>query len=114
MGAAINMPPVRKASGLLVRRFPNVPVEATDIIASNSPIYGSQAIVLLVAAEVLVRQKRPLRLRYRTKKNGKTTTAQYKLLPHTVELINRLTPVYGSKGKVIEACSMVIERVLSK
>lgn len=103
-------------STLLVRHFHNVSQESVNIIGDPAlrPIYGSRARALQVATEILIWQKRPIRLRYKTKNNGHTTSAAYKLLPRTVELINKLTPVYGSKDKVLDACATVIERSRNK
>jgi len=109
-------------SSLLVRKFPAVSAEAVNIIASSAPVYGSQARALQVATEILIWQKEPIRLRYRIKRNGAMTTASYKLLPRTVELINKLTPIYGRKAGsmgerragVIEACASIIEQARDK
>jgi hypothetical protein len=72
------------------------------------PIYGSQARVLQVGTEILIRQKKPIKLTYTVKRDEKEVRISYKLLPRTIELIDKLTPVYGSNGKVMAACVEVL------
>jgi hypothetical protein len=109
MGATAHIPPTRKSYGLAVKHFPEVSGEAVSIIANSSAVYGSHGTALLVAAEILVQQKRSIQLRYgRMKKSGAQAYA-VKLLPRTVELLDRLAPIYGNRSKVIDACAMVIK-----
>lgn len=82
-------------------------VAALTIKAARA--HGSQGRFLQVATELLIRQKRPVRLKYKIQKEGKEITVSYKLLPRTIELIDRLTPVYGTRGRVILACSEVLK-----
>ena len=100
-------------STLLVRHFSGVPVEAANIIANASPTYGSRARALQAAMMALVLQKKPTRLRYPKRKGG-VTRVSYKLLPQTVELIDRYTPVFGTSGAVIGALSVVIKAIDKK
>lgn len=98
----------------IVRRFNDVPVEAAKIITRASATYGSQSRALQVAISVLLLSKDPITLRYRSKGAESLTNVAYKLLPQTVEMINRYTPVFGAKGEVIAACSMVLEEIDKK
>lgn len=107
MGAAVTF--LRKSKGLMLRNF-DIPPEAAKIIARNSPVYGSHGTAILVATEILIRQKKPIRVRYRKKRNGTTKSVSYKLMPRAVQLINELTPIYGRRGGVIEACAAALDK----
>jgi hypothetical protein len=86
------------------RRY-TMPTGVLRDIRKCCPIYGSQARVLQVATEILVRQKKPIRVRYTMNgKDGKEIARSIKLLPRTIQLIDRLTPLYGSHGKLFAVC----------
>jgi hypothetical protein len=87
-----------------------VPDFAVRTIRKSIPVFGSQGRALQVATEVLIRQKKPIHLKYKIKKAGKEVTVSYKLLPRTIKLIDLLAiHVYGTRGEVIMACSEVIK-----
>jgi len=107
--------PVRKAeysyeSKLIVRRFSDVPNDVVEYITKASATYGSCSRALQVATAAIILSKKPIDLRYRGK-NSRLTTVSYKLLPQTVDLITRYTPVFGTRGKVLEACSVVLQEI---
>lgn len=95
------------------RRY-RVPTVALKAIRKLAPVYGSQGRVIQVATELLIRQKKPLKLPYKISigldsGKEKMVRTNYKLLPRTVELINRLTPIYGTQGKTLVACALVLK-----
>ena len=95
---------------LQTRRYTAVPPAAIHLIRSNHflALYGSQGRALQVATEILIRQKRPIKLK--CGKRGEDTEAiSYKLLTRTIQLIERLTPIYGSRGRVVAACAEVLK-----
>lgn len=89
-----------------------VPARVLKEIRSTVPVYGSQGRALQVATEILIRQKKPIKLAYTVKtgqgKTERTVRMTYKLLPRTVALIDKLTPTYGDHGKVLAACAQVL------
>lgn len=91
------------------RKYTDVPVAAITAIKKAVPLHGSQGRILQVATEILIRQKRPIRIKYKTWKNGKMTTVSFKLLPRTIQLIDELAPLYGGRGKVLMASAQVIK-----
>ena len=90
------------------RKYTDVPVMAVTVIKKAVPLHGSQGRILHVATEHLIRQKRPIRIKYTKWKNGKLTTASFKLLPRTIKLIDKLAPLYGGRGNVLLASAQVI------
>lgn len=99
------------------------PVRVLKEIRSTVAIYGSQGRALQVATEILIRQKRPIKLTYFVPPppgNGRRGRPRkgddhngwfrmtYKLLPRTIALIDKLTPTYGDHGKVLAACAKVL------
>jgi len=91
-------------------RHYRVPKEVLRDIQAQCPVYGSQARVLQVATEILIRQTKPIKLRYTVKtKDGAEIWHSLKLLPRTIELIDKLTEVYGSHGKVFFVCVKVLK-----
>jgi hypothetical protein len=91
------------------RKYTDVPVVALATIKKAVPLHGSQGRILQVATEILIRQKRPIKITYKTRKNGKSTTASFKLLPRTIKLIDKLAPLYGGRGQVLMASAQIIK-----
>jgi len=109
MSSATDGRPQRYAGGpsATARRY-TVTKAALRDIRKRCAVYGSQARVLQVATELLIRQKKPIKLTYSVKQGSKTVTMSYKLLPRTIQLIDNLTPIYGSHGQVFDACVQVL------
>lgn len=68
--------------------------------------YGSQGRALQVATELLIRQKKTIKVRHRG--DGQTVGMTYKLTPRTVDLIEDLTTKYGKRGNVLAACAKIL------
>jgi hypothetical protein len=90
------------------RRYRDVPEKAVKTIRACAAIYGSQANALLVGTEILIRLKK--RIRVKRSKKPKTVDAPFKLSKRTIDLIDRLTPIYGSHGEVLSACSEIVRK----
>jgi hypothetical protein len=69
--------------------------------------YGSQGRALQVATELLIRQKKPIKVKHSDE--GRVVGMTYKLTPRTVELIEDLTAKYGKRGNVLAACAKVLQ-----
>jgi hypothetical protein len=88
------------------RRYPAT-VKVINGIRNLTPDHGSQGRALQVATEILIRRSHPVKL----KQNGETTIRMtYKLLPRTIELLDRLCVIYdGEYAKVFAACFEVLK-----
>ena len=89
------------------KKFYSAPVQTVDAIKACAPVYGSQARALTIAADVLIRAKKPIRLKYTITKGGKITEVSYKLHPRTIRIIDKLARVYGGHGYAL--CAMATE-----
>src|SRR5258708_1360875 len=98
----------RGVEKLVTHRIDDVPEKTIRMISEKAAVYGSKAIVVMVATELLIRQKKPIRVRYQAKKEGKKETLFISLRPRTIQLLNRLTPVYGTGGEVMMACGEIL------
>jgi hypothetical protein len=80
-----------------------LPLSAYLAIRKVAGLYGSQGRALQVGTEILSRLEDPLQVRKPTKSSQKRMT--YKLVPRTVELIQRLSEtVYESRAETLAAC----------
>lgn len=80
-----------------------LPVSAYLAIRKVASLYGSQGRALQVGTEILSRLEDPLEVKKPTKSSQKRMT--YKLVPRTVELIQRLSEtVYESRSETLAAC----------
>ena len=80
-----------------------LPVSAYLAIRKVASMYGSQGRALQVGTELLSRLKDPLQVRKPPKASQKRMT--YKLVPRTIELIQRLSEtVYESRAETLAAC----------
>ena len=70
--------------------------------------YGSQGRAFQVATELLIRQKRPIRVN--RQRDGAVIGMTYKLTPRTVELIEELCAKYGKRGNVLAACAAILSK----
>lgn len=77
-------------------------------IRKVAPAYGSQGRALQVATELLVRMRKPVRVRHQGDKTIVGMT--YKLTPRTVQLIEELCREYSTRGTVLAACAKVLDR----
>jgi hypothetical protein len=75
-------------------------------IRRQAPIYGSQGRAVQVGTELLIRQKRRVKVDHRG--DGAVVGMTYKLTPRTVELIEQLCPKYGKRGNVFAACIEIL------
>lgn len=120
---AINMAPSKKGKGKSENPFERyagepvtttrrylLPVTTVRAIRNVTPAYGSQGRALQVATEILIRSKRPIKLE--TELTGTMTRMTYKLLPRTIELIDRLVEVYGDAGTVLAVCVQVLKETV--
>lgn len=80
--------------------------QVVKCIEKNAAVYGSLGRTIMVATEVLLRQKKPVKLSH---EEGDTARKTYKLLPRTIAVIHRLAPVYGDTGRVLAACAKVLQ-----
>lgn len=90
------------------RRYRSVPLKAVKAIRKCAAIYGSQAAALQVGTEILIRQKR--RVKVNIGKNCDLVDAPYKLTKRTINLMDRLTAVYGTHGHVLSAVATIVEK----
>jgi hypothetical protein len=80
-----------------------LPLSAYLAIRKVAGLYGSQGRALQVGTEILSRLEDPLQVRKAAKSSQKRMT--YKLIPRTVELIQRLSDtVYESRAETLAAC----------
>lgn len=80
-----------------------LPLSAYLAIRKVAGLYGSQGRALQVGTEILSRLEDPLQVRRSAKSSQKRMT--YKLVPRTVELIQRLSEtVYESRAETLAAC----------
>ena len=80
-----------------------LPVTAYLAIRKVAGLYGSQGRALQVGTEILSRLEDPLEVKKPAKSSLKRMT--YKLVPRTVELIQRLSEtVYESRAETLAAC----------
>ena len=80
-----------------------LPVSAYLAIRKVAGLYGSQGRALQVGTEILSRLEDPLQVRKAARSSQKRMT--YKLVPRTVELIQRLSEtVYESRAETLAAC----------
>jgi hypothetical protein len=80
-----------------------LPLSAYLAIRKVAGLYGSQGRALQVGSEILSRLEDPLQVRKPAKSSPKRMT--YKLVPRTVELIQRLSEtVYESRAETLAAC----------
>jgi hypothetical protein len=82
-----------------------IPATAVKEIRNITPVYGSQGRAIQVGAEILIRQKRRVKVSI---DEQKVTRITYKLLPRTIEVIERLTGKYGSHAAVFGAIHQVL------
>ncbi len=75
-------------------------------IRKQAPIYGSQGRAVQVGTELLIRQKKCVKLNRRG--DGAMVSMTYKLTPRTVELIEQLCAKYGKRGNVFAACAKIL------
>jgi hypothetical protein len=75
-------------------------------IRRQAPIYGSQGRAVQVGTELLIRQKRRVKVDHRG--DGAVVGMTYKLTPRTVELIEQLRAKYGKRGNVFAACVKIL------
>ena len=75
-------------------------------IREVAPAYGSQGPALQAATELLIRQKKPVKVTHRG--DGAVVRMTYKLTPRTVELIEELCTKYGRRGNVLAACAKIL------
>jgi hypothetical protein len=79
-----------------------LPVSAYLAIRKVAGLYGSQGPALQVGTEILSRLEDPLEVKKPTKSSLKRMT--YKLVPRTIELIQRLSEtVYESRAEMLAA-----------
>ena len=90
------------------QRVDDVPDDTMQVLSENAAIYGGTGTTIMVAAEILIRQKKPIRLCYKAK--GKKQTRFITLRPRAIELLSDLTPVYGTRGEVVMACAEVLRK----
>jgi hypothetical protein len=81
--------------------------ETIQELRKTAPLYGSMGRALQVATEVLVRQKKPVKISGDS--DGAHKPQAYKLLPRTIAMIDRLSVVYGDRGRVLAACVKVLK-----
>ncbi|MCI0622193.1 MAG: hypothetical protein L0387_11105 [Acidobacteria bacterium] len=90
-----------RSMGTVAKRY-RVPREVVKAIRSVAPLYGSQGRALQVGTELLVRLKKPLRVK-RTYDSSEMVNRTYKLCPRTAELIRQLCHRYDRCGIVLAA-----------
>lgn len=76
-------------------------------IRKLAPIYGSQGRAIQVGTELLIRQKKRVKVNHRG--DGAMVGMTYKLVPRTVELIEQLCAKYGKRGDVFAACVEILK-----
>src|SRR5258708_10427502 len=88
----------RGVEKLVTHRIDDVPEKTIRMISEKAAVYGSKAIVVMVATELLIRQKKPIRVRYQAKTEGQKETLFISLRPRSIPLLTRLTPVNAPRG----------------
>ncbi len=83
-----------------------IPRWVVKAIRKQAPIYGSQGRAVQVGTELLIRQKRRVKVDHRG--DGTMVGMTYKLTPRTVELIEQLRARYGTRGNVFAACAEIL------
>ncbi len=83
-----------------------IPRWVVKAIRRQAPIYGSQGRAVQVGTELLIRQKK--RVKVNRRGNGAVVGMTYKLTPRTVELIEQLCEKYGKRGNVFAACAKIL------
>ncbi len=104
----------RADANLIVRKFTDVPMEVVEYITRASATYGSRSRALQVGIAAVVLSDKPESLMYKAKENTPYTAVSYRLLPQTMGLITRYTPVFGSRGEVIAACYVALRKLDDK
>lgn len=84
-----------------------VPLSVIKAIRNVTPVYGSQGRALQVGTEILIRQKHPVKVP--KVKHEDLTRMTYKLLPRTIELLDKLNEHYGSHAAVFCAILLVLK-----
>jgi len=83
-----------------------IPRWVVKAIRKQAPIYGSQGRAVQVGTELLIRQKRRVKVDHRG--DGTMLGMIYNLTPRTVELIEQLRARYGTRGHVFAACAEIL------
>ncbi len=75
-------------------------------IRKQAALYGSQGRAIQVGTELLLRQKKRVKVNHQG--DSEMVGMTYKLTPRTVELIERLRDQYGTRGNVLAACITIL------
>jgi hypothetical protein len=92
-----------------------LPQYVVERLKEMSPPYGSQGRAIQVGVELLVRiQYHPIPINATLKKGvpdgEKHIGMTYKLLPRTIEVIDKFVPTYKTRGGVFEALLTLLSR----
>lgn len=92
-----------------------LPRYVVERLKEMSPPYGSQGRAIQVGVELLVRiQYHPIPVNTALKKGipdgEKHIGMTYKLLPRTIEVIDKFSPTYETRGGVFEALLTLLSR----
>ena len=99
-------PKPRCSSTHCVAKRYKLPRWVVKAIREAPPVYGSQGRALQVATELLIRQKKPVKVSHRG--DGAVVGMTCKLTPRTVDLIEELCDKYGKRGNVLAACAKIL------
>lgn len=91
----------------IAKRY-KLPAAVVKQIREVAPIHGSQGRALQLAAELLVRLTRPLRVKLLEGAGARIVGQSYKVTPRTAELVDRLAEQYGTRGHVLAACAYIL------
>jgi hypothetical protein len=106
---------VRVAEAETVAKRFMLPRYVVETIKEISPPYGSQGRAIQVGAEILVRmQAHPIPFNASLKRGiagaDDRIGMTYKLLPHTIEIIEKYAGVYDTRAGVFEAIVTMLNR----
>jgi hypothetical protein len=106
MSRAVRRPRPRTYNTRCVAKRYFLPRWVVKAIRKQAPLYGSQGRAVQVGTELLIRQKRRVKVDHRG--DGAVVGMTYKLTPRTVELIEQLRAKYGKRGNVFAACVKIL------